>query len=144
MGIFNSSRGRRFLGVACGALLVAVGFRCWEDRFSNPQRLRAISTEISRHGGLCSDPEKSVVFVRNGVVAYSGPDSYNFSLGLGETGEVIGSEGHGDAFDGVARLLPPREIPDFCLVLKQPPKPFVRILGAFYHTTSPPLIGPIF
>lgn len=84
-----------------------------EANVSNSQRLRGIHGEITRHGGLCSDPEKGVVFVRNGVVAYLGPDSYNFSLGLGKTGEVIGSEGHGDAFDGVASLLPPREIPEF-------------------------------
>ena len=98
---------------AVAVLAVGGGFSYWEEHFSNPQRLRAIHGEITRHRGLCSDPEKGVVFVRNGVVAYSGPDSYNFSLGLGETGEVIGSEGRGDAFDGVASLLPPREITNF-------------------------------
>ena len=98
---------------AVAVLAVGGGFSYWEEHFSNPQRLRAIHGEITRHRGLCSDPEKGVVFVRNGVVAYSGLDSYNFSLGLGKTGEVIGSEGHGDAFDGVARLLPPREITNF-------------------------------
>jgi hypothetical protein len=104
--------------VAVAAAVLAVAVQCSQDRgheenVSNPQRLRDISTEIIRHGGRCSDPKKGVVFVRNGVVGYSGIDFYNFSLGLGETGEVIGSEGRGDAFDGVASLLPPREIPKF-------------------------------
>ena len=115
MGIFNSSGGGRFLGVACGALLVAVGFRFWEDRVSNPQRLRDISTEIIRHGGQCLDPEKGVVFLRDGVVDYSGIGSGDLSFRLwSQNGAVFGVQGQGDFSNGLGEIpLSPKEIPEF-------------------------------
>jgi hypothetical protein len=101
--------------IAAGvALLAGGGFRYWEEHVSNPQRLRDIHGEITRHRGLCSDPEKGVVVATEGFVGYSGTDSYYFFLGLGENGEVVGLQGQGDPSDGLGGIvLSSREIPKF-------------------------------
>ena len=77
--------------------------------------MRAISTEISRHAGQCLDPEKGAVFVRDGVVGYSGMERQGFSFLLwSENGQVVGLQGHGNLFDGLGVMpVSSDEIPKF-------------------------------
>lgn len=114
------SRSQLMAGVAGAVLVVGGGFRCLEEHVSNPQRLGDIYGEIGSYGGSCSDPEKGVVSVRDGVFSYlqaNNHEVYGFSLWRDETGRVVGVERR-DSTNGGSRVsveieLTPSDIPKF-------------------------------